>query len=64
MGHSLGLNVIAEGIETEAQAEYLKQLWCDDAQGFLYSRPLLPADCAAFLRNQAQQTPLPVLEQA
>jgi diguanylate cyclase (GGDEF)-like protein/PAS domain S-box-containing protein len=56
MGHSLGLTVIAEGVETEAQAEYLQSLWCDEAQGHYYSRPLYPADCGAFLRCE---TPRP-----
>lgn len=50
MGHSLGLNVLAEGVETMAQEEYLRALWCDAAQGYLYSKPV-PADAyAAFLR--------------
>jgi EAL domain-containing protein (putative c-di-GMP-specific phosphodiesterase class I) len=48
LGHSLGLNVIAEGVETPSQADYLKSLMCDDAQGFFYSRPLFPGDFAAF----------------
>jgi EAL domain-containing protein (putative c-di-GMP-specific phosphodiesterase class I) len=52
MGHALGMNVIAEGIETREQAEHLQSMWCDDAQGFLYSRPLSSADCADFLRNE------------
>jgi diguanylate cyclase (GGDEF)-like protein/PAS domain S-box-containing protein len=55
MGHSLGLNVIAEGIETLAQADYLKSMKCDDAQGFFYSRPLLPTDLVAFLRSEERR---------
>jgi len=43
MGHSLGLEVIAEGVETMQQASYLKQLDCDVMQGYLVSRGL-PAD--------------------
>lgn len=40
MGHSLGLKVLAEGIETPEQLELLRQLGCDYGQGYLYSRPL------------------------
>ncbi|MHB1077242.1 EAL domain-containing protein [Thiobacillus sp.] len=43
MGHSLGLEIIAEGVEDEAQARYLRALQCDVMQGYLISRPL-PAD--------------------
>ena len=59
LGHSLCLNVIAEGIETLAQADYLKSLKCDDAQGFFYSRPLFPDDFVALLRSEEpRQSPL------
>jgi EAL domain-containing protein (putative c-di-GMP-specific phosphodiesterase class I)/PleD family two-component response regulator len=47
LGHSLGMRVTAEGVETEAQRDCLRQLDCDDYQGFLFSRPV-PGD--AFLR--------------
>jgi diguanylate cyclase (GGDEF)-like protein/PAS domain S-box-containing protein len=40
LGHSLGLDVIAEGVETEEQASYLRSLECDAMQGYLISRPL------------------------
>ncbi|MGD8811722.1 MAG: EAL domain-containing protein [Thioalkalispiraceae bacterium] len=43
MAHSMNLNVIAEGIETEHHQQFLKQHQCDELQGFLFSRPL-PAD--------------------
>lgn len=39
MGHHLGLNILAEGIETEAQLERLRQMGCDQGQGFWYGRP-------------------------
>ncbi len=40
LGHALGLMVIAEGIETQAQLDYLRRLDCDAVQGFLVGRPL------------------------
>jgi diguanylate cyclase (GGDEF)-like protein len=43
LGHSLGLKVIAEGVETEAVWDRLKALGCDDAQGYYMGRPL-PVD--------------------
>jgi len=43
MGQSLGMNVVAEGVETEEQAGFLLTEGCGGAQGFLYARPL-PAD--------------------
>ena len=43
LGHSLGLEVIAEGVEDSGQARYLRSLQCDIMQGYLVSKPL-PAD--------------------
>ncbi|MBW2712748.1 MAG: EAL domain-containing protein [Deltaproteobacteria bacterium] len=43
MAHSLGLEIVAEGIETEAQKEFIREHGCRFAQGYLYSRPV-PAD--------------------
>jgi diguanylate cyclase (GGDEF)-like protein len=45
LGHSLGLTVIAEGVETEAQRGMLSGWRCDEIQGYYYSRPL-PAEAA------------------
>jgi EAL domain-containing protein (putative c-di-GMP-specific phosphodiesterase class I) len=40
LGHSLGMLVVAEGVETQPQFELLRDLGCDEAQGFLLSRPV------------------------
>lgn len=40
LGHSLGLTVLAEGVETLAQRDCLDQLGCDDGQGYLFARPM------------------------
>ena len=44
LGHSLGLMILAEGVEEPGQARYLRSLQCDQMQGFLTSKPL-PGDC-------------------
>jgi diguanylate cyclase (GGDEF)-like protein len=55
LGHSLGIEVIAEGVEEEAQARHLRSLDCDAMQGYLVSRPLPAAEMTRFL---ASFTPL------
>jgi EAL domain-containing protein (putative c-di-GMP-specific phosphodiesterase class I) len=40
MAHSLGLSVVAEGIETEPQLEFLKSQGCDEYQGYFKSKPI------------------------
>lgn len=49
MAHSLKLEVVAEGVETEAQLEFLRNLGCEYVQGYLISRPVPAADFAALL---------------
>jgi diguanylate cyclase (GGDEF)-like protein/PAS domain S-box-containing protein len=51
MAHSLGLRVIAEGVEEEAQTHFLKTEGCDFSQGYFYSRPLPADDFDAWLAN-------------
>lgn len=48
-GHALGLSIVAEGIETEAQRAFLAALGCDSGQGWLFSRALAPDALQAFL---------------
>jgi diguanylate cyclase (GGDEF)-like protein/PAS domain S-box-containing protein len=49
MGHSLGMKVVAEGVETEGQAAFLETLGCDEIQGYLVSRPMPPTQLAGWL---------------
>ncbi|MGB5284509.1 MAG: EAL domain-containing protein, partial [Polyangiales bacterium] len=50
LGQNLGLEVIAEGVETEGQLQYMQEHGCDIAQGYLYARPESPADLTPWLQ--------------
>jgi PAS domain S-box-containing protein/diguanylate cyclase (GGDEF)-like protein len=52
MAHGLRLDVIAEGVETEGQLALLAQNGCDEIQGYLFSRPVSPDECARMLREE------------
>ncbi|MDF1523749.1 MAG: EAL domain-containing protein [Trueperaceae bacterium] len=51
LGRELGKTVLAEGVETEAQARYLKRIGVDRAQGYLYAKPLSAAHAERLLRR-------------
>lgn len=51
MAHSLGLQVIAEGVESPQQLAFLRQHRCDVVQGFWLARPMPAAECLQFLRE-------------
>ncbi|NVM79145.1 diguanylate cyclase (GGDEF)-like protein/PAS domain S-box-containing protein [Duganella sp. SG902] len=53
MAHTLGLKVIAEGVETAGQQDFLRGQQCDEVQGYFFSRPLPAVDMEAFLRRHA-----------
>ena len=50
MAHSLGITVVAEGIETEGQFQILRERGCDQGQGFWFGRPMSADDLAAKLQ--------------
>ena len=56
LGHSLGMSVTAEGIETEEQLDAIRAQGCDEAQGFFYSRPLRPDAAAGLLSNELKHS--------
>ena len=57
MGQSLGLTVIAEGVETEAQCEFLASQGCDEVQGMWVGQPMPVAAFEAWVRTRAERNP-------
>jgi EAL domain-containing protein (putative c-di-GMP-specific phosphodiesterase class I) len=51
MGHELGMHVVAEGVETREQLDFLRLNGCDGAQGYLFSRPLPPHELLVWLES-------------
>ncbi|MDO8932412.1 MAG: bifunctional diguanylate cyclase/phosphodiesterase [Rhodocyclaceae bacterium] len=54
LGQTLGLRVIAEGVETEEHLNILRRLGCDEIQGYWLSRPVPPADAGAFILSRSR----------
>ncbi len=52
LGHNLRMNIIAEGVETEEQAQLLKTLSCEYGQGYYFAKPLAAKDATAVLKKQ------------
>ncbi|MEM6708917.1 MAG: EAL domain-containing protein [Pseudomonadota bacterium] len=63
LAHSLGLTVVAEGVENEAAVELLCSWGCDDLQGYFFSKPLPPEAVEARLASASEQTGSPVVPQ-
>jgi len=57
MGHALGLNVVAEGVETDAQKHFLAGHACDEIQGFWLAKPLPADEAVAFIQHWSQMYP-------
>ena len=54
LAHNLSMSIVAEGVETQAQAEFLKAIGCDAAQGYLFARPVPAAVAAQQLQYRAR----------
>ena len=52
MAHQMNMTVVAEGVETDAQLDYLEKNRCDLVQGYLFSRPVTESDALSFLLPQ------------
>lgn len=56
LAKEIGLETVAEGVETETQARYLREIGCDAAQGFLFAPPMPPAEAMAWLASRQDQS--------
>jgi EAL domain-containing protein (putative c-di-GMP-specific phosphodiesterase class I) len=49
MAHTLSFTVVAEGVETDGQMNFLRQFGCEQGQGFLFARPMSAVQFAALI---------------
>ena len=56
----LGIDILAEGVETEEQQHFVENCGCDMIQGFLYSKPVPPQDAKLYLGKELCDTPLTI----
>jgi EAL domain-containing protein (putative c-di-GMP-specific phosphodiesterase class I) len=55
LAHDLGMEVVAEGAETDADAADLHQLGCEYAQGYAFGEPMTPRECQQFLSGRVYE---------
>ena len=58
LAHSLKLKVVAEGVETLAQLDFLRTHGCDEMQGYLFARPMPAADCVRAMQEEWRLPPM------
>jgi EAL domain-containing protein (putative c-di-GMP-specific phosphodiesterase class I) len=56
LAHSMRLKVVAEGVETQAQVDFLRRNGCDEMQGYYFARPMPAGDCLRMLVEDREFT--------
>jgi EAL domain-containing protein (putative c-di-GMP-specific phosphodiesterase class I) len=64
MAQKIGLKVVAEGVATMAQLQFLRQHQCDQAQGYLFGQPCAAAEFGAYLRAYCTAPVIPLSSRA